>query len=447
VVWRGSGGLGARAAKPAVAVVFGGTGFRSSGPSRPPVDRKGNPKLDQTDIAIVGAGPHGLAAAAHLRRSGADCRIFGKPMSFWQGMPSGMLLRSNWTATCVAEYEGPLSLDSYCAAAGISLATPIPLDRFIEYGMWVQQQVAPDVDQRLAVSVEPDGDGFHLTFADGDRLRANRVVIAAGIAPFAHRPAVMSSLGPESASHTADHRDLGRFGGSQVLVVGGGQSALESAALLHEAGAEVAVVARADHLNWLHGGKYHRMLGRFAKLVYAPTDVGPMGISRIVAVPGLVRAIPRPIRGPMSSRAIRPAGAAWLKPRLRKVPIHLGRSVRRVQPTGSQLHVELDDGNSQVVDHLLFGTGYRVDIRRYPFLSPTLVSRINCANGYPILNRGMESSVPRLHFLGAPAAHSFGPIMRFVAGGWYAAESLTRVVNGNRPAGHETVAPQPAAGR
>ncbi len=44
----------------------------------------------------------------------------------------------------------------------------------------------------------------------------------------------------------------------------------------------------------------------------------------------------------------------------------------------------------------------------------------------------MESSVPGLHFLGAPAARSFGPLMRFVAGGWYGAESLTRLGSSGR---------------
>ena len=35
----------------------------------------------------------------------------------------------------------------------------------------------------------------------------------------------------------------------------------------------------------------------------------------------------------------------------------------------------------------------------------------------------MESSVPGLHFIGAPAAWSFGPIMRFVSGGWYTGQA------------------------
>src|SRR5918995_519963 len=111
------------------------------------------------DVAIVGAGPYGLGAVAHLRRARVDARIFGDPMSFWRTMPAGMLLRSNWTATCIAEYRGPLSLDSYCAATGARFTIPIPLERFLEYGTWVQQQVAPDVDPRPVERLDFDGDG------------------------------------------------------------------------------------------------------------------------------------------------------------------------------------------------------------------------------------------------------------------------------------------------
>ena len=74
--------------------------------------------MTDTDVAIIGAGPYGLAAAAHLRRAGVAAHVIGQPMSFWQKMPAGLRLRSNWTATCIAEYQGKLSLDSFCAATG-----------------------------------------------------------------------------------------------------------------------------------------------------------------------------------------------------------------------------------------------------------------------------------------------------------------------------------------
>ena len=71
-----------------------------------------------TDVAVLGAGPHGLAVAAALRGGGVDHRVIGDPMSFWREMPKGMLLRSNWTATSIADYRGPVSLDAYLRATG-----------------------------------------------------------------------------------------------------------------------------------------------------------------------------------------------------------------------------------------------------------------------------------------------------------------------------------------
>jgi hypothetical protein len=395
--------------------------------------------MDQTNIAIIGAGPHGVAAAAHLRRASVECRVIGSPMSFWETMPIGMLLRSNRTATSIAEYDGPLSLESHYASRGEPLEMPLPLDRFVEYGRWVQRQVAPDVDDRIVTSVKPAADGFALTFADGEQLSARRVVVAAGIAEFAHRPKVAAALPRELASHTADHRDLSVFSERRVMVVGGGQSALESAALLHESGADVDVVVRREYINWLHGGKYHRMLGRYSKLVYAPTDVGPMGLSRIVAVPNAFRRLPRGLQSPIAYRSIRPAGAAWLKPRLAEVPIQLGRTVQHATATSSGVRVGLDDGSIHDVDQLMFGTGYRVDVARYSFLDRQLVDRVERVDGYPVLHGGMESSVPGLHFLGAPAAWSFGPVMRFVAGGWFGGQTLTRNIGGRDSARARTV--------
>jgi FAD-dependent urate hydroxylase len=386
--------------------------------------------MTDTDVAIVGAGPYGLSAAAHLRGAGVEVRVLGDPMSFWRSMPAGMLLRSSWTATSIADYRGPVSLNAFCAATGTSVGRPVPLARFIEYGTWVAERVAPDVDRRPVETIDADGTEFQLVVAGGERLRARRVVIAAGIKTFPHRPAFADGLPAGLASHTGDHQDLSRFSGATVLVVGGGQSALESAALLHENGAKAEVVVRADHLNWLHGGKYQRRLGRLSPLLYAPTDVGPMGLSRLVAAPDLFRRLPRKTQNPLAYRSIRPAGAAWLGPRLQDVSITMASSIASATEWGGGVRITFGDGDERTADHLLLGTGYRVDITRYPFIAPALLARVRRVNGYPVLRRGLESSVTGLYFLGAPAAFSFGPIMRFVSGGWYAGRALAQAVTG-----------------
>jgi len=384
--------------------------------------------MDQTEIAVIGAGPHGLGTAAHLREAGHEVRVIGDPMSFWLTMPKGMWMRSRRNGSSIADVEGPLSMSGYTTATDAVVERHLSLATFIEYGMWFCEQVAPDVDNRHVEHLTRDDRGFVLTFHDGTRLHAQRVLVAAGIANFTRRPEMLRALPRDLASHVADHPDYEPFRGRRVAIVGGGQSALESAAIMHEHGVDVEVLARQPQVFWLHGDGLIDSLGRFAPLFYAPTDVGPIGISRLVATPDVFRHFPRKPYDVIAARAIRPAGASWLKPRMTEVPITAGTAVRSATPAGDTLDLQLTDGSRRTVDHLLFATGYKVDVKRYPFLDKQIAESVRCVDGYPVLRRGMESSVPRLHFLGAPAARSFGPVMRFVAGSWYTSKAVTRTV-------------------
>src|SRR4029077_19255669 len=136
-----------------------------------------------SDVVIIGAGPYGLSAAAHLRAvKGLEVRLFGEPMSFWdRNMPVGMFLRSNWTATQIADPNNLLTLEAYQAAKGIRISMPVPLDHFVQYGLWYQRQVAPDLDQRNITRVESHTRGFRIILEDGEAVYSRRLVIAAGI--------------------------------------------------------------------------------------------------------------------------------------------------------------------------------------------------------------------------------------------------------------------------
>lgn len=390
--------------------------------------------MTKCDATIIGAGPYGLSAARHLRTiKGLEVRVFGEPMSFWeQQMPVGMLLRSNWTATQIASPGSTLSLDAFQKATGADFYMPVPLDRFVQYGQWYHQQAVPDVDRRHVCRVEGGPNGFTITLQDGEIVRSPRVVVAAGIGSFARRPAEFDHVPPELASHSSVHRDLGTFAGKKVLVIGGGQSALESAALLQENGAQPEVISRSQTIHWLQGWlskTLHHRSGLFVRnLLYAPTDVGPAGLSQLMARPDLLNRLPRGLRDKLWKRSVRPAGAGWLVPRLKDVPLRLGRSVVSAAVLGERVKVRLSDGTERAVDHVLLGTGYRVDISKYEFLSPKLKESIACHNGYPKLRPGLETSVAGLHILGAPAAWSFGPLMQFVSGTNYASPALLRCI-------------------
>jgi cation diffusion facilitator CzcD-associated flavoprotein CzcO len=354
-------------------------------------------------------------------------------MSFWaKTMPSGMFLRSNWTATQIADPDFRLTLENYKADQCNHFTTPVPIERFIDYGRWYQSKALPDLDRRKITRIESDPKGFRATLEDGEQCTSRRVVVAAGIAAFAYRPPEFDSFPSCLASHTSSHSNFKNFSGRSVLVVGGGQSALESAALLNENGAETEVISRAKHIHWLQGWTsrmLHQRLGKFTnRLLYAPTDVGPAGISQLMARPNLLRTLPRPLQDRLRKRAVRPAGARWLVDRLRDVPIRLGRSVTSAAVKGDRAWVRLNDGTERTVDHVLLGTGYRINVAKYEFLAPELAKSIRTFKGFPILQEGLETSVPGLHILGAPGVWSFGPLMQFVSGTTYSCQSLQRVI-------------------
>jgi len=382
------------------------------------------------DTVIIGAGPYGLAAAAHLRAAGVDAKVFGRAMDFWdEHMPKGMFLRSGRDASHISDPHSALTLDGFERSRGRSVARPTPLADFVEYGRWYQSRAVPDLDPRRIERVTRTAQGFRVTCDDGEPIEARRLVVAAGISPFARRPAELDGLPADLCSHSSDLAQPARFAGSRVIVVGGGQSAIECAVLLLEAGADVEVVQRARAQRWL--GRSHR-LGRFRALLFPRTDVGPAFLGHIAGRPPIFTRLPISWQRGLAMRSIAPAASGWLRPRARGLTITTARSVVSATRSGDRLRVRLSDGSDRAVDHLLLATGYRINVARYEFLAP-LLSSLHLVDGYPLLDRGFGSSIPGLYFMGAPAAKAFGPVVRFVSGTDFAARSLVRSIT--KPAG------------
>ena len=397
------------------------------------VERQRRDSGADCEVAIVGAGPYGLSAAAHLKALGMDVRIFGQPMDFWASrMPSGMLLRSPRVASNISDPAGAFSLDAFESSVGVPPRAPLPLETFVDYGRWFQRELIPDLDLRGVANVRCNEMGFRVALEDGEEFQCSRLVVAAGIGSFQRIPPIFASLPPSQVSHCYQGRDLRNFSGARVAIIGSGQSALESAALLQESGAVVELIARSPVLRWIGGHSWLRHLGPISSMLYSPPDVGPAGISRLVAVPRLVKHIPLSIRDKIRTRAVRPAGARWLPPRLKEVKLTTGRFVTEAASVGPTVEIRLDDGTHRSADHVLLGTGYSVDVSRYPFLAEDLIKDLDRMDGYPSLGAGFSSSIPGLHFLGAPAARTFGPLLYFVAGTEFASRELASHLARNR---------------
>jgi pyridine nucleotide-disulfide oxidoreductase len=383
---------------------------------------------DCCEVAIVGAGPYGLSTAAFLREAGVEARVFGRVMGFWETMPEGMFLRSFRTASNIGDPSSRLTLADFERETGRQIPSPLPLEDFVAYGHWFQAQAVPDADPRLVALLTGHSQTFELTLADGEPVHARNVVVAAGIAPFAWRPPEYERLGDDLVSHLSEYRVFDEFKGRRVVVIGGGQSALESAALLHEAGAEVEVLVRSQTIHFLRGERVYENAGVLRSLLYPPFGVGPPGLNVVMGLPRLYRTLPRRLSAPLAYRAIRPAGAAWLRPRIADIKITLGSSVLSVEASSPGVRLRLADGSERLVDHVLLGTGYRADIRNYSFLDPAVENAVRMRDGYPVLSASFESAVKGLYFLGAVAAPSAGPGMRFVSHTGIAASAVSQSV-------------------
>ncbi len=376
------------------------------------------------DIAIIGTGPYGLSAAAHLRALGMEVRAFGEPMEFWaKGTPTGMLLRSPRAASTISDPNSSLTLEDYESAVGTAPVKRLPKDTFVNYGKWFNTQLGPVLDRRNVSNLSKNGSGFRLTLSDGHVVTSKRVLVATGIAKFKKIPAPVANLPIELASHCYDGRPFPKMG-KRVAVIGAGQSAIESAALLGEAGYETELIARIPELRWIGMHPRLHQLGIVSKALYSKHDIGPIGLSRLVAYPHLLYQFPMWARDRIRKRAVRSAGAPWLIPRLPGVTITTGRSIVSATEVNGEVLLKLDDGTQRRVDHVLLGTGYNVDIARYEFLSPGLLNEIKQLDGYPDVQAGFSTSVPGLHFTGAAAARKFGPLLYFVTGTEFASKEL-----------------------
>jgi thioredoxin reductase len=383
------------------------------------------------EVVVIGAGPYGLSAAAHLKSKGVSVRVFGKPMEFWATkMPAGMLLRSPRVASNISNPTRAFQLKAYEKESGIPAEKRVKLSTFVGYGQWLQRGLVPDLDHAEVEAVETSNAGFRTILADGSSVNSNRVVVAAGIGPFQRVPKELKDFPGSLVSHCYSGTDITSFSGKHVVVIGAGQSALESAALLAENGASVEILVRNPELRWI--GMHPRLhnLGPISSMLYSEHDVGPAGVSKLVAAPNLMRFLPLGLRDKIRKRAVRSAGAPWLIDRLKPVTIRIHKHVTEAREVGSRVVIKLDDGSTSTADHVLLGTGYDVNISRFGFLPSRLLEKIQTYDGYPILKPGFGSSLPGLHFIGATAARTFGPLLYFVAGTEFASRNLaTDIVN------------------
>lgn len=383
-------------------------------------------------VVIVGAGPYGLSLAAHLRAHRISFRIFGEPMSSWRKqMPKGMLLKSEGFASNIYDPEDSFTLARYCAEAGRpynDIGDPVPLETFAAYGLEFQRRVVPELEPVDVTLIRRMPRGFSVTTAAGETLATRRIVIAAGITHFGYIPPVLSSQPREIVTHSSAHGELSGFRGRRVAVIGAGSSAVDMAALLHESGADVHLVARRGSIDFHEPSVEPRPL--LQRIIAPRSGLGIGWRSRMCTdAPLLFRAMPERFRLRVVKRHLGPAPGWFMRDRVvGRFPIDLGAEIESLKAKDSRAHlaIRLQTGGSAtiVVDHVIAATGYKAVVRQFPFLESSLRGQIKTADEAPVLNRHFESSVAGLYLVGLASANNFGPLMRFAYGARFTARRL-----------------------
>lgn len=389
--------------------------------------------MSSTAALIIGAGPFGLSISAYLRDLGIDHVIVGRPMDTYRSrVPIGMLMKSEPYASVIAAPKPGYDVAAYSRSKGfyyVDRVGPLSAERFLGYADWFTEQLVPDVRDITAAEITRAGDGFRVAFSETDAITARQVILATGVLPYAHIPDELSVLSPDLITHAADLHDLSSFKGRRVAVVGAGQSALESAALLHEIGANVTIVARVPSLSWNDPNPDH--LGPLGRIRRPVTQLCEGWHCAFWNMPSAFRHLPEDMRITKARTVLGPNGSWWLKDRVDGViEVLTGHHVRKAAPDGSGVQLLLDGPRQSnlTVDHVIAGTGYRIDLQRLGFLPGDVRAKIATVNGYPDVSRVGESSVPGLYFVGAPAAVSNGPSTRFIAGTHNMSAKLARAV-------------------
>ena len=243
---------------------------------------------------------------------------------------------------------GDFTLRHFCTERGIEYSdagVPVRLETFNSYGMAFQQRMVPELDERLVVSLEKSPAGFTLTLEDGEQLTAKRVVLAVGITHFEYIPENLAHLPAEFLTHSFRHHNLEPLRGKNVVVIGGGASAIDLAGLLKDVDADVRLVARKPSLQFHSKAPANGNKSWWERVRHPQSGIGTGFQLRFFAdAPMCFHYLPQSLRLNTVRTSLGPSGGWFAKEKvIGRVPLsawmHYGvrRSSERPGPPSSSL--------------------------------------------------------------------------------------------------------------
>lgn len=329
----------------------------------------GKPVLD---VAIIGAGMNGIAAAAALLAKGiANIRLFdaNEPgrEGPWNRYARMDTLRSPKTLTGPALGIPALTFAAWYAAsfgeAAWDALYKIPNAVWVDYLSWLQRVLALPVQHRTTLTRLRPHDGLlalDIETAEGARaIFARHAVLATGrggAGGDVWPDVVPQDLKPALAAHSNDSIDFERLRGKSIGVIGGSASAWDNAATALEQGAASATMyLRRSHLPQINKGRGSANPGYFHGWSALPD-------AERWALAAYLDDMLAPPPHETVLRALKSDG----------LDIRFRHSVAAVRRDGEQVVLAIDTPEGRIErrhDFLIVATGFQVDAGGIPELA------------------------------------------------------------------------------
>jgi FAD-dependent urate hydroxylase len=319
------------------------------------------------DVAIIGAGMAGLAAAFALIRQGVrNLRLFDAAEEGqegpWVTYARMETLRS--PPQLVGPALGMASLtfrawfEAQFGAGEWEALYRIPRTQWMDYLRWYRRVLDLPVENGWRMTdLDHDGELLLVTLRQGGTQRvvpARRVVLATGRDGLGGPviPELYKALPPDLRAHSSDEIDFSVLRGRSIAVVGIGASAVDNAATALEAGAgHVTMLGRRAAIPRINKGMGVSSAG--FNLGYL--DLSPEQRLRISTY--LARAGSPPPRGSMLRLS-----------RHRNLSIRTSCTVTSVRAAGGKAILATNQGE-MAFDFVILGTGFGIDLSRRPELA------------------------------------------------------------------------------
>ncbi|MDW7691569.1 NAD(P)-binding domain-containing protein [Flammeovirgaceae bacterium SG7u.111] len=364
-------------------------------------------KSPKYDLIIIGAGPYGLSLATIAKAKGLKYLVLGKPLEFWDNnMPKEMILRSGkgW-------HIDPLEVHTFqkfLLERSYDDLNYFSKKIFIEYGRWFLAKKQLNIAEEYVLNINREDSIYQLDTSDNNTYISSAVVVAIGAKYFYYIPKdIVSNIPANFYSHTCHTIDFHGYANKRILVVGGRQSAFEWATLLTENGCEKVTLSYPSSTpsfsksNWGIADELVKKYEENPNWYYNLSQEKKSKIDQSFWKEGRLKIEP------------------WLEERLKKdkYVAYPNSRVTSCTQKGDFLEIQIDADITVKVDHILFATGYKVDIARIPFMkNSNIVEGIDTINGSPVLDENYQSNQKGLYFTGISSTKSMGLFFGFLIG-------------------------------